>query len=151
MIRFISACGLTLLLACGTGRDQPPAGEAAEGAGAAGDASTLAGTWNMRVMPEARDTTVLTFTLTTTGGSDGWTLSFPDRPPMPVTVVSRDDDGATIEIGPYESPIRKGVQVRVRSAMELEDGKLVGKTTAHYDVTTPDSVTRLRVEGTRAP
>jgi hypothetical protein len=150
MTRFISACGLTLLIACGTSRDTPPAGDAADAA-EAGGTSALAGTWNMRVMPEDRDTTVLTFTLTTTSGSDGWTLAFPDRPPMPVTVVSRDDDGATIEAGPYESPLRKGVQVRIRSEMRLDDGKLAGETTAHYDVTTADSVLRLRVEGTRAP
>ena len=149
MTRFISACCLTLLMACDTGREQPPAEDAAGGAAAAGDTSAFAGTWNMRVMPEGRDTTVLTFTLTATGGSEGWTLSFPDRAPVPVTVVSRDDDGATIEAGPYESPLRKGAQVRIRSEMRLDGGKLVGETTAHYDVTTPDSVVRLRVEGTR--
>jgi hypothetical protein len=149
MTRFVSACCLTLLIACGNGREQPPAEDAAGGDAAPGDTSAFAGTWSMRVMPESRDTTVLTFTLNATGGSEGWTLSFLDRPPIPVTVVSRDEDDATIEAGPYESPLRKGVQVRIRSEMRLDGGKLVGETTAHYDVTTPDSVVRLRVEGTR--
>jgi hypothetical protein len=33
----------------------------------------------------------------------------------------------------------------------MQNGKLVGTTTAHYVTTGPDSVIRLRTEGTKAP
>jgi hypothetical protein len=35
--------------------------------------------------------------------------------------------------------------------MRLQDGKLVGITVARYATSAPDSVVRLRIEGTRAP
>lgn len=151
MTRFISACCLVLLFACGD-RREAPAGDAmgdAMGDAAAADGAALAGNWTVRVLPADKDTTLLTFKMTTTAGTDGWTMDFPDRPTVPVRVVSRDEDGAVIEAGPYESAFRKGVQVNIRSEMRLEGDKLVGNTTAHYDVSTPDSVVELRLEGTR--
>jgi hypothetical protein len=35
--------------------------------------------------------------------------------------------------------------------MKLQGGKLVGMTAAHYSTTGPDSVLRLRTEGTKMP
>jgi hypothetical protein len=55
------------------------------------------------------------------------------------------------EAGPFESVLRKGVQVNTQVVSRLQGGKLVGVTTARYDVKGADSVTRLNFEGTRAP
>lgn len=156
MIRLISACCLTLLLACGTSRDQRPAEEATGDGAAMGDAadesgtSAIAGTWTVRVMPADKDTTLLTFTMHTTAGTEGWTMDFPARDPVPVRVLESGADGYTIEAGPYESALRKGVQVSTHSELRLDGDKLVGTTTAHYEGNKPDSVLRLRLEGTRA-
>ncbi|HEY7613328.1 MAG TPA: hypothetical protein VH764_10060 [Gemmatimonadales bacterium] len=38
-----------------------------------------------------------------------------------------------------------------RVSGRLQDGKLVGTTTAHYDAAGADSVAHLTFEGTRAP
>ena len=67
-------------------------------------------------------------------------------------VVAVEGDSIVWEAGPFESVIRKGVQVRVsRVVGRIRDGKLVGRTTARYDVAGADSVAHLTLEGTRAP
>jgi len=54
------------------------------------------------------------------------------------------------EAGPYPSVRRKGVTVSTNSVMRLQGGNLVGNTTAHFKVKTPDSVLVLNTNGTRA-
>jgi len=53
--------------------------------------------------------------------------------------------------GPYESMLRKGVQVSTNGAFHLVGGKMVGINTAHYAVKTADSVLVLRSNGTKMP
>jgi hypothetical protein len=65
--------------------------------------------------------------------------------------VSVDADSIMTEAGPYPSVRRKGVQVNTNSVMRLQGGSLVGNTTAHFKVKTPDSVMVLNTTGTRAP
>jgi hypothetical protein len=74
----------------------------------------------------------------------------PKRKPIAVRIVSVAGDSVVAEAGPYESVLRKGVQVTTDNTLRLKDGKLVGKTIAHYKTTKPDSVLELQVEGTRA-
>jgi hypothetical protein len=69
-----------------------------------------------------------------------------------VRVVAVEGDSVVYEAGPFESALRKGVTVKnSRVVSRLKDGKLVGKTTARYDVTGPDTMAHLTYEGTRAP
>lgn len=110
----------------------------------------VAGKWSVRVMPESGDSTLLTYELVATADPSGWTLNFPKRPPVPARVTAAGDSIVT-EAGPYESVLRKGVQVTTSGVMRLVDGKLVGTTTAHYATSGADSVLNLRFEGTRAP
>jgi hypothetical protein len=102
----------------------------------------------MRTMPEDADTTLITWELTAKSDSSGWVSNFPKRKPVPVRVVASGDSLMT-ESGPYESVLRKGIQVTTNSVMRLQDGKLVGTTVAHYKTTGADTVRRLRFEGTR--
>jgi hypothetical protein len=51
----------------------------------------------------------------------------------------------------YASQRRKGAKAMTETVYRLQDGKLVGRTTAHYVNAGPDSVLVLRNEGTRAP
>lgn len=110
----------------------------------------VAGKWMATARPETGDTTVVNYEMTATADPSTWTITLPGRPVMPVNVRT-DGDSIMVTNGPYESVLRKGVQVSTESVMRLVDGKLVGHTIAHYTTTAADSVVRLRVEATRAP
>ncbi len=111
----------------------------------------VAGKWAVRVTPESGDTTVLNFEMVATGDTSGWMFNFPKRKPVPVRVLAVEGDSIVTEAGPFESMLRKGVQVTTRTVNRLQDGKLMGATTARYAASGPDSVVQLRFEGTRAP
>ena len=110
----------------------------------------VAGTWNVTSKPESgTDTTATTYVLKATADTTGWTITFPGRAPMPVH-VQLTGDSITTSAGPYDSVRRKGLKVTTNGAFRVQDGKLVGRTTAHFKTTKPDSVLTLRNEGTRA-
>lgn len=109
----------------------------------------VAGKWNMRTMNEAGDSTLVVYVLNATPELTGSTITFEGRPPVPVHVVLVGDSIVT-DAGPYESALRKGVRVTTHGVSRIQNGRLVGTTTAHYKTSGADSVRRLRVEGTRA-
>jgi hypothetical protein len=108
----------------------------------------VAGKWNMRAVPTSGDTSATTYVLTATNTTSGWTITFPGRPAMPVAVAV-DGDSITLTAKPYASVRRKGVRVSTVGAVRLQNGDLVGTTTAHYNVKTADSVMTLTTTGTR--
>ncbi|HEY8256399.1 MAG TPA: hypothetical protein VIG08_01965 [Gemmatimonadales bacterium] len=149
-------CGIAVLVACEKPKEQPAADTTAAAEPAPAPAAPapisladVAGKWTMRTMPEDADTTLLTFELDAKADTSGWIFNFPKRKPVPVHVTTSGDSIIT-EAGPYESVLRKGVQVKTNSVMWLKDGKLVGNTVAHY-ASGADTVRRLRTEGTRKP
>lgn len=109
----------------------------------------VAGNWSVKVMPEGKDTVLLTYKLVATNDKTGWMLTFPNRQPMEGRVISMDNDSIVVENGPYESVLRKNVTVSTHSSMHMEGDKLVGKTLAHYSTKGGDSLVVLRTEGTR--
>jgi hypothetical protein len=110
----------------------------------------VAGKWTVKAMNEARDTTLVTYTLNATADTTGWTIAFPNRPPIAAHVAVQGA-GLVVDAGPYESVLRRGVQVTTHGVLRLENGRLVGTTIAHYTTTGPDSVRRIVTEGTRQP
>ncbi|CAN5320460.1 hypothetical protein BH18GEM1_BH18GEM1_18620 [soil metagenome] len=109
----------------------------------------VAGTWDMRAVPETgADTTTTVYQIQAT--TDGWTILMTDRDPVEGAVTT-SGDSIIVEAGPFESVRRAGVMVRTHSAYRLEGDRLVGTTVAHYETSNADSVLRLHVEGTRAP
>ncbi|HEX6106968.1 MAG TPA: hypothetical protein VFZ26_15375 [Gemmatimonadales bacterium] len=156
-MRTVTSCWLVLLLvACGRSEERP--------AEAVGEATTMeeapagslaladmAGTWKVRSTVEGDESTVVTYDMVTTADRSGWSIQFPGREPIPVRVVAVEGDSVVSEAGPFESQLRKGVQVRTNVVSRMQDGKLVGTVVARYDVTGADSVARLNFEGTRAP
>jgi hypothetical protein len=112
----------------------------------------VAGKWSVKGMNEARDSTLVTYQLTATADTSGWTITFPNRKqPIPARVAAVAGDSVVIDAGPYESVLRRGVQVTTHGVMRLQNGKLVGLTVAHYKTARPDSVRRIPLEGTRTP
>lgn len=111
----------------------------------------VAGRWNLTAVPATgTDTTPTNSVITATSTTSGWTITFPGRPALPMR-VSVDADSIMSETGPYASVRRKGTQVTTNAVMRLEGGRLVGRTTAHFNVKTPDSVLVLNTVATRAP
>jgi hypothetical protein len=111
----------------------------------------VAGKWNVRAVPATgTDTTPTNSVINATSTTSGWTITFAGRPPIPMTVTV-DGDSIMTTAGPYQSVRRKGVQVTTNGVMRLQGGNLVGQTTAHFKVKTPDSVLVLTTTGSRAP
>ena len=155
-MRRLALCCAVVLAGCSKSKDQPPEDAiadttAAMPAPAPIQLADVAGKWAVRVMPETGDTTLLSYELVTTGDTAGWAINFPKRSPIPIRVLAVDGDSIVTEAGPFESMLRKGVQVTSGTVFRLQDGKLMGAITARYQTSGPDSVAHLRLEGTRAP
>ncbi len=147
-----------LIILAGCAKPEQQAGKDANldslGAGAAPatiSLAALAGTWTVRTMATTSDSTLLTFELIATSDQSGWIFNFPNRPPVSVRIIAVAGDSIVTEAGPYESVLRKGVQVSTHSVMRLQEGALVGSTVAHYTTSGSDSAISLRMHGTRAP
>jgi hypothetical protein len=109
----------------------------------------VAGTWEMRSVPETgSDTTATVYQLV--ASADGWTLMLPDRDPIEAEVTT-SGDSIVMMAGPFESVRRDGVMVTTHSVYRLEGDRLVGTVVARYETTEADSVLRLASEGTRTP
>jgi hypothetical protein len=156
-MRAVTTCVIALVLAGCSTADNDAADTTAGATGAVEAApatlslADLAGTWNVSSRIEGNDTTLVDYQLVATADRSGWSIKFPDREPIPVRVVAVEGDSVVYEAGPFESVLRKGVQVRTHVVGRLRDGRLVGNTVARYDVTGADTVTRLSYEATRAP
>ena len=150
-------CCAVVLVGCSQSKDQPATDEMADAAAAPAAPAPIAladvaGKWSVRLMPESGDSALLSYEMVATADTSGWAFNFPKRKTVPLRVVAVDGDSIVTEAGPFESNLRKGVQVTMsRTVSRLQDGKLVGATTAHYATSGPDTVAHFRFEATRAP
>lgn len=143
--------GVALLAGCAKEKPAPePAPLPPPPAPAPINLADVAGDWSVKVMPETGDSVVLTYMMHATAADSGWTITFPTRKAMPVQIMTMGDS-VMVTAGPYESALRKGQKVSTNGVLHLMGGKLMGTTTAHYQTTKPDSVTHLRMEGTKNP
>lgn len=156
MRRLMLSCCAIALVGCNKPKEEP----AMESTAAAPETpaapapialADIAGKWSVRTMAESGDSTLVTYEMVASSDSSGWSLNFPKRKPVPVRIVAVEGDSIVTEAGPFESVLRKGIKVTTHSVNRLQDGKLVGTTTAHYATKDADSVRNLRFEGTRAP
>ena len=147
--------GCALIAAGCSTKEAPPAGDtAAPAAEAATPAemslANVAGTWNFRVMGMDNDSTLTTHVLTASADPAGWSFVQPNGDKVVVRDVVIAGDSITSVAGPFSSGVRSGMKVKdLRTTYRLQDGKLVGVTTAHYETTGPDSVRQFRLEGTK--
>jgi len=133
-----------------TAMDTAAAAPATPAASPAISLADVAGKWKVRSTDEAGGNVIET-KLVATADTSGWTLTGPNRKPVPVRVIAVAGDSIVTEAGPFESFIRKGVQVTTRAVYRLQGGKLVGTTEARYATKGGDSVAQRPTEGTRAP
>jgi len=158
MQRFAFFCCAAVLAGCGGSADRAAEDQAAMDTAAAPAApaasatislADLAGKWKLRSTDEGGGNPV-EVELVATADTSGWTITGPNRKPIPVRVVAVEGDSVITESGPYESFIRKGVQVTTRTVNRLQGDKLVGTIEARYATKGGDSVSQRRTEGTRA-
>jgi hypothetical protein len=145
-VRVLTAVlGTLIFVACGTREEAPAAG--AEGPTATSSMAQFAGTWSNLVTLEGTAEPVPS-TMRGTAAGDDWTMSLRDRENIPVQVHMSGDSliGQSAE---YESILRPGVMVNVRTASVLRDNALVGNVVATYR--TPDGEQQVRgtMRGTR--
>lgn len=100
----------------------------------------VAGRWRVRVNSYRGDSLTV-YELNATRDTGGWTITFPNRPPLPLQIVGVAGDSIVTETGPYPSVLRRTVSVRsLRAVHRLEGDEIVGSFTARYETTQPDSV-----------
>ena len=111
----------------------------------------VAGSWNFEVRPLDKDSVVAAYQLWATADTSGWKMKFDDRnDTMKVHVMPVAGDSIVTHFGPYSSRLRSNVQVQTETVYRRQGDRLVANITAHYSVSTPDSLVYLRAEGTRA-
>jgi hypothetical protein len=137
---------ILLVAACGAA-EQPPQAEPAASAAAAHDIADYAGTWENVVILEGVDTPVPSTMSGTSAGTD-WTMSLEGRPGIPLQVMIVGDSLIS-ESAEYESMLRPGVMVSVRTASVLQDGVLVGNVVADYRTAEGNQKVHGTLRGTR--
>ena len=154
----VALVGSTILLVAACAKSEAPPADttaamspAPAPAPAAVSLADVAGKWQFRSVPlTGNDTSATTWVLNATADTTGWSMTNPDKITTPLK-VSVAGDSVVITSPVFSSQRRKGVKVKTETAYRLQDGKLVGITTAHYDTKGADSVLQLRAEGTRIP
>jgi hypothetical protein len=109
--------------------------------------SDVAGKWTLKASP-ANDTVVVTSVVNATANSKTWTLTYPNRDPLPMRVVALGGDSIVTEVGPYPSMLRKGQTVTLlRSVGHYKGDTMTGWFEAHYS---SGDVIKGKEEGTRS-
>jgi hypothetical protein len=138
---------LTLVAACAR-KEEVPVDSPAAAAPAAPTIADFAGTWQIASVLEGTPDTVKS---TLTGAPDGtFSMTLEGRPNIPVT-VSMSGDSLIGQSAEYESVLRKGVMVTVRTASVMSNGMLMGNLEATYKAPTETQVVKGTFTGTKAP
>ena len=109
----------------------------------------FAGTWSVKSVLEGTPDTVPA-TLSGTADAASWTMSLEGRPNIPLT-VSMSGDSLVSQTAEYESILRKGVMVTVRTASVLVNGQMVGNLVATYKTPQGEQVVKGTSTGTKVP
>jgi hypothetical protein len=140
------------LAACGGGEEAAPVTEeeapaAAETQPAGPTLADFAGTWQLSAMVEGTPNPV---PVTLQGSADGsdWTMILEGREPIPVE-VSLAGDSLIVQSAEYESVLRDGVMVTVRTAGVMQNGGMAGMLLATYRTEGGDEQVSGTFEGTR--
>lgn len=109
----------------------------------------FAGTWQAAITVPAADDPIPA-TITGTADPGEWTLDLEGRSGIPLE-ASVVGDSLITRSAEYESILRPGVMVTVRTAGVLQDGMLMGDVVATYQTEDGEEVVRGTIHATRAP
>lgn len=143
----LSLVMLLVMSACGTGEEETPAMEEPTIAPASSviTASDFYGTWEGQSTLEGTPDPI---PVTMEGSASGWTMTLPDRDGIPLT-ASMSGDSLVLTSEPYESILEDGVTVHTRSAVVLQNGRMVGTVTATYRTPEGERVVSGTTESSR--
>ena len=149
----LAICSTVLLLAACMKKEAPKDTTAAMAPAPAPTVSLadMAGKWKVVTTPTSgKDMSTTTATLVATADTTGWVLELPSGQKVPMQVRVSADTVIT-KSAVYPSMRRKGKKVWTEGAFRLENGKITGTTTAHYENSGADSLLTLTTEGTKMP
>jgi hypothetical protein len=106
----------------------------------------FAGTWNVSSVLDGTPDTVKSTMMGTADGT--WTMMLEGRPSVPVT-ASIAGDSLVGQSAEYESILRPGVMVNVRTASVMSNGMLVGNLVATYKTPEGEQVVRGTMTATK--
>ena len=148
MRRVALVLSLAALTACAPKDEAPAADQAAVQAPAAPTIADLAGNYNVTAIL-GTDTVPSTMTLTADGA--GSTMTLTGRPAVPLT-VSMSGDSLVTQSAEYESVLRAGTMVSVRTAaVRAADGTLSGHIVATYKAASGETTANGTMTGTKTP
>ena len=108
--------------------------------------SDVAGKWAVNGRP-GNDTVVVHSVVVATANPKTWTLTYPNRDPLPMRIVASGGDSVVTEAGPYPSMLRKGQTVTVlHSVAHYKGDTMTGWFEAHYS---SGDVVKGKQDGTR--
>jgi hypothetical protein len=126
-----------VVVACAP-KEEAPADSAAM-APAAPTLADFAGTWNNKVVLEGTPDTIPSTSVINADGTG--TVSLEGRPNI-ATTITMSGDSAISQTAEYESILRPGVMVSVRTASVMSNGMMVGNVEATYKTPTGTQVVK---------
>lgn len=129
---------VALLAACAPKEAAPPAAKTV---------ADFAGTWAVSSTLDGTPTPVPS-TMTSTADGASWTMSLEGRPNVALT-VSVVGDSLIGQSAEYESILRKGVMVSVRTASTMNGNTLTGNMTATYKSATGAEIVKGTLTATK--
>ncbi len=146
-MRLVPAVIIAVALAACAPAEQPAVEEAP--APPVPTLADFAGTWQNSATLTGVEAPVLSTMTGTVAGTD-WTMTLEGRPPVPLQ-VSIVGDSLITQTGEYESILRPGVMVTVRTASVLQGGMLMGNMVATYKTAAGEEQVTGTIQGTRVP
>lgn len=148
-MRFVVALLAVAAVAACAPKEEATPDSAAAAVAATPTLSDFTGTWQVSSVLEGTPDTVKS---SLTGSADGstWTLSLEGRPNIAVT-ASMSGDSLVTQSAEYESVLRKGVMVSVRTAGVMSGGMLTGTVIATYKTPTGAQVVNGTFTATKTP
>ena len=147
-MRFAAALLAVAAVAACAPKEEATPDSAAAAVAAAPTVADFAGTWNIASVLEGTPDTVKSTITTSADGTCSLTLE--GRPNVSCT-ASISGDSLVIQTAEYESVLRKGVMVTVRTAGVMSGGMLTGRLVSTYKTPSGDQMVNGTYTGTRAP
>ncbi|MBR9989221.1 MAG: hypothetical protein KFH98_05655 [Gemmatimonadetes bacterium] len=143
---------ILLVAACATDEPDPVIDDATTAEMTTTETLTVAdfaGTWENVAMLEGVDEPVPS-TMTGSAAGNDWTMSLEGRASIPLN-VRVEGDSLIGESEAYESILRPGVMVTVRTASVLHGDMLMGRLVSIYQTADGEERVSGTIEGTRVP